>query len=86
VVLPTAEAVSSAAVHKADHPSPLKKVLLSVPEFPGTRPLIPPMYVAPKSIPWVIKWPPPAASGLINILNQSVEPVTACKKGLIVLY
>jgi len=40
-VSPIDEAASLAADHKADHPSPLRKVLLSVPEFPGTKPLEP---------------------------------------------
>jgi len=41
VVSPTAEAASLAADHKADHPSPLKNVFVSVPELPGTKPLEP---------------------------------------------
>jgi len=40
-VSPTAAAVSAADVHKAAHPSPLKKVLLRIPPFAGTKPLAP---------------------------------------------
>jgi len=38
-VSPTAAAVSAVAVHKADHPSPLRKVFVRVPPLAGTKPL-----------------------------------------------